>query len=127
VYAFSSVSSVTATTTYSADTSAKYSVAYSSLDGPLSNADIAISTQDDGRLTGINATSTGQGDVIVKDAISVATSVAPLLFGASAGKQHSTREDACKVITDNYTGDPKLLPSINLTYSSSIAMLTCFW
>jgi hypothetical protein len=74
-----------ATTAYSADTSQPvYSVTLSSLDGPFADTDVGAKFSEDGMLQSINQSSTGQGEAILKSAISLAASVAAIGGGAPA-------------------------------------------
>jgi hypothetical protein len=69
---------VTPTVRYSADRAgglARFSVA--GLRGPLSDSDLKFEFQEDGRLKGVNATTTGQGETILKSA--------SVFFGAIMG------------------------------------------
>jgi hypothetical protein len=80
-----SVASVTTSTAYSADYDggAQGTLRYTDLDGALSDADTSLSFTDDGRLSGVNASSTGQGDTIIKSVLSVASAIGVLGGGAA--------------------------------------------
>src|SRR5438105_6843037 len=62
------VATVASTTGYSSDLSAGVgSLSYKGASGLFTDTDLTLNFTDDGRLAGINETSTGQGDTIVKD------------------------------------------------------------
>lgn len=62
---------VTPTIRYSADRGAgPESISVAGLRGPLTDTDLKFEFQEDGRLKGVNATTTGQGEVILKSAFS---------------------------------------------------------
>ena len=66
------------TTTYAADYSAAgapYTLPIRSLDHTFSDTDAGVTLTDDGRLKGINSTSTGQGETILKSALSLAATL----------------------------------------------------
>lgn len=64
---------VTPTTAYTSDLSVPPAVFEPrSIDGTIADASVALTFTDDGRLAGINTTTTGQGATIVKDIIGVA-------------------------------------------------------
>jgi hypothetical protein len=94
---------------------------YRDFSSALSDEDITVTLTADGRLSGINATSTGEGDTIIKNLVTVAGAAA-LVGGHQAGPFVETPEDeACDVI-DGYAaiaqGDPtKIAPTLTLTYS----------
>ena len=62
------------TTSYAADyAQAPYTLTVSSLDSPFADTDFGFNLYDDGRLKGINATTTGQAEATAKAAVSLAT------------------------------------------------------
>ena len=78
--------STTVNTLYTADyTKGPYSVPIKKLDGFFADSDAGFNFFEDGRLKSINASTTGQGETIVKSAIALATALAPI-GGASPPK-----------------------------------------
>lgn len=71
---------VTVTVTHAADYNARHALETTGLNGHLSDSDLKFDFFEDGRLRSINTVSTGQGEQIIKTAISVATTLAPILF-----------------------------------------------
>jgi hypothetical protein len=72
-----SVASATPTMTYVADASVPpASISYADAGGFLKDPDVGVTSTQDGRLTGINATSTGEASTIIKDVASIAIGVA---------------------------------------------------
>jgi hypothetical protein len=80
---------VTPMVTHSADKMLLQSVSLRDLRGPFSDSDAKFGFYDDGRLKEFNAVSTGQGEAILKTAISIADIIA---FDGT------TYPDACKLI-----------------------------
>lgn len=76
------VVTVTPVTTYSGDANAPASFKPNSVDGPVSNADLAFEYMRDGRLAGVNITSVGQAGEVIKGVIAVAKVAG--LVGAAA-------------------------------------------
>lgn len=68
-------SSVTATSSHAADFGSPLGIEFKGIDGPLANSDIKLEYYADGRLKSANATTTGQGETILKSAISLVASV----------------------------------------------------
>lgn len=66
----------TVTVTQSADTAKTLSLDLSKVDGPMANSDIKLEFYLDRRLKTVNATTTGQGEAILKSAISLAAAAA---------------------------------------------------
>src|ERR1700722_14946030 len=98
------VVTVSPSTTYSSDLTVAPAVfTPGSLDGTFSDTDIGFTFTDDGRLSGLNVTSAGQGGTIVKDIVSVAAAVG-LVATAANGELYDPKE-ACKVVAD-YAGKP---------------------
>jgi len=77
-----SASAVTPTVVHSADPSARRVIDMSKLRGELSDADVKLTFYDDGRLSAVNATSTGQGEAVLKTAVAIA---AAAIKGPAAG------------------------------------------
>jgi hypothetical protein len=100
--------SVNATTSNSADLDWKNDdgsprqghIRYRAFSGTFSDADATVTLTPDGRLAGINATGGGQGSTIVKNLVSVAGTVAPLLAPAAAPAQfvETVEDKACDQI-----------------------------
>ncbi|MFM5929989.1 MAG: hypothetical protein ACKOPQ_03680 [Novosphingobium sp.] len=63
---------ITPTVLHLADPQKPYEVSFKGIDGSLANSDITMEFTADGRLKSINATSTGQGETIIKAAIKLA-------------------------------------------------------
>jgi hypothetical protein len=84
---------------HSADTSvaSSKSVSLKNLRGLLADSDVKLEFYDDGRLKGFNATSTGQGEAILKSAISVAATT----FGAFIPKQSKSDCAFVRAVGDN--------------------------
>lgn len=59
------------TVSHMADTGASKTIEIAKLDSPLSHSDLKFEFYEDGRLNGVNTTSTGQGETILKSAISL--------------------------------------------------------
>lgn len=71
------------TTAYTADFSAMpYTLSIKALDGAFSDSDIALKLTDDGRLQSINQSTTGEGETILKSAVTFATAAAAIGGGA---------------------------------------------
>jgi hypothetical protein len=91
-------------------------IRFRGLDGKLSNSDLTLSFQDDGRLKGVNATTVGRGEEVFKSAIQIAG----IALGGGLGfVELSTRKpkksDACQLI-DSFGGKEKML---TLTYAAA--------
>jgi hypothetical protein len=126
------VVTVTPTTVYSSDLSvapAKFTP--SNLDGTFSDTDTGFTFTDDGRLSGLNVTTTGQGGTILKDVLGVVKAAGLVATGGPAPPFDATA--ACKIIADTAAKnkpvagkDPKAaapaagadsLPTVTLTYA----------
>lgn len=99
---------VTPTVKHSADPAKQYRVSLSQLKGGLSDSDVKFEFYEDGRLSAINASSTGQGEAILKTAITLAT----VVFAFDGGRQSHPKECAAikafgggKPLTLTYEGD----------------------
>lgn len=100
---------VTPTVKHTADTSAPQSLALLGLRGAFSDTDVKLEFYEDGRLSGVNASSTGQGEAILKTAITLASAV----FGLDGGsKAHPTE---CAEIKIFGGGKP-----LSLTYEGTV-------
>ena len=69
-------------TSYSADRSVEpVSIRIKSIEGGLAlftDSDMGLTFYDDGRLKGVNQSTTGQGEAIIKAAASIAATIAPI-------------------------------------------------
>ena len=95
------VSSSTPSVTHSADRSKFRSINLAALKGFFSDTDIKFDFYEDGRLQGVNSTSTGQGETILKTTVAVVTA-------ALALKRIKTKSypDKCEFIKDAGGGKP---------------------
>jgi hypothetical protein len=116
----------TATTTYLGDTSKRRELPIKGPDHSYADSSIAMTLTEDGRLKGINQSSTGQGEVLLKASVALA----PLLLSSSAfspgtrepGADETRRlqaevirKAACDVINASGRGTP-----ITLSYRKEI-------
>jgi hypothetical protein len=108
------VNSVTPTTTHFADTAQFVPIRLAPLQGPLSDSDLKFDFYDDGRLKGVNATTTGQGESVLKAAIAVASTA---LKVTSAPAKGTRAVDRCADIK-KFGGDKPL----SLTYEVELAL-----
>jgi hypothetical protein len=100
-------STVTAAVTHAADLDKRQTVALRSLDGTLSDADVQLQFYEDGRLKGINSSSTGQAEAVIKPLVAIAAAA----FGAT----HSTPDSKSSC---SYSADPS--KPITLTFTREI-------
>lgn len=100
-------SAPTATTTNLADTSREgtFSIPIHQMDSAFADTDIGVTLSDDGRLKGINASSTGQGSTILKSLITATTTVVGLTGGGMFARMHQlghaparTKSPECQAI-----------------------------
>ena len=111
------VATVASPTVYSSDLSAGVgSLSYKGVSGPFTDTDLTLNFTDDGRLSGINETSTGQGDTIVKDILMLATTIS-LAPEAAAPLGAASLEGICDAIRSYAGGDGK---AITLLYSARL-------
>jgi hypothetical protein len=109
------VASVAATTVYSSDAQAKMgTLQYSKVSGPFTDTDLTVSFTDDGRLLAINATSTGQGDTILKDILSFA---AVVRIVPAPPASPPSEDELCAAITATAGGAGK---AVSFTYKAAI-------
>lgn len=114
-----SVYSADATTIYTADTTSKpYELPIKSLDGRFSDADIKATFTEDGRLQTINRTATGQGENLIKAAVTLGTAAAGLA-GGGENKQKIAPTTACKAIKARGGDKP-----VTLTYTKVVSLET---
>jgi len=93
------VVTVTPTTIYTADLSLSRGVFEPRrIDGALADASVSLTFTDDGRLAGINTTSTGQGATIIKDIIGVAKAAGIAVAAADIDRYNA--KQACVKIKD---------------------------
>lgn len=100
---------VTPTVKHRADPALKQTVDVDRLRGSFSNTDLKFEYYEDGRLSGINASSTGQGEAILKTAITLATAIVGLDGGSP------TYPDECAAIKKFGGGKP-----LTLTYDGQV-------
>lgn len=92
------VVSVSATTAYLSDVAAKaVEISPKSMDGIVANADIALAFTDDGRLSGINVTTVGQGGEIVKDVLAIAKAAGVVAVAGNTPPKFDAKK-ACDLI-----------------------------
>jgi len=79
----------------------------------LSDADVKVELFDDGRLKAVNASTTGQGEAVLKAAMSLVTALAAPVVSSqsvlSATATAAEAEAACKQINTQNGGDPILV------------------
>ena len=112
------------TVSHMADTGASKTIEIAKLDSPLSHSDLKFEFYEDGRLKGINTTSTGQGETILKSAISLAGGVAAVYLlsdnkenGETNGKPLSEFLEECNYING---GTSKRTKTMTLKFAGSI-------
>ena len=84
---------VNPTVSHMADTGASKTIEIAKLDSPLSHSDLKFEFYEDGRLKGVNTTSTGQGETILKSAISLAGGVATTAFAFQYDKKKNGEQN----------------------------------
>jgi len=104
------VSAVTPKVAHSADRATAHAIPLAKLRSSLADADVKIDFYDDGRLKAVNATSTGEGEGILKTVVTLASTLAI----AMDGSRSNTFPAECKVIND--AGDK----GITLTYEGVV-------
>lgn len=106
-----STTAVTAVTAFSRGTAPadRKSIRLKALDNPMSNTDWGVSFYEDGRLKGINATTVGKGDEIIKTAIQMAQ------LGVMFFQPPPSSPEACKLIRERSPKDGML----TLVYTKS--------
>ena len=107
------VNSTTVSTLSSADYSkGPYTVGIKKLDGFFADSDITFAFFDDGRLKSVNATTTGQGETVLKSAVTLAAALVPL----GAGEVRAEKPTAlCAAINGWGGGKP-----VTLIYTKNI-------
>ena len=114
-------------TTYSSDLeSRKGTLRYADLNGPLSDTDVTVNWTDDGRLAGINATTTGEAGKIVASTLALVAAAAPMFaleHNVPVLPEHRKKiVSACAVI-DQYGKDNAL----SLTYGRMVTYAESDW
>jgi len=109
--------SATVTPVHLADYNKKRTLEIKRLDGFFANSDIKVEYFDDGRLKSVNATTTGQGEAIIKSAISLAGAI--MAFDGSSPRFPAQ----CKFIKDQGKDKP-LTPTFEGTLSGKANGLT---
>jgi len=99
-------STVTATVTHSADLAKRETVALKDLDGTLSDTDFQVQFYEDGRLKGVNSSTTGEAESVIKPLVAIAATA----FGAAqptpkAPAACSLSADPSKPVTVTFTRD----------------------
>jgi hypothetical protein len=87
-----------ATTDYSADTRTRYPIRIKDIEGffsPFADSSMGMTFTDDGRLKGINQSTTGQGEAIIKAAASLAGAI---IAGGGPAVKSGSPEGACAAI-----------------------------
>lgn len=107
-----SAASVTTATSYAADTRNPQVIDMTGYGSSLANTGLTFNYYDDGRLKGIDATSTGKGGEIVKSAIGLMTTLAGR---AGTALVRGPQPGACDKIKQWGKGEP-----ITLTYNGTI-------
>lgn len=83
--------------TYSADTTAGRKISVRDFRGDLANTEVGLTLTEDGRLSSINTTQSGQGSEILEAAIAVAG----LAVGLADDQPASVRTTACDYVRNN--------------------------
>lgn len=110
-----------AKTTYHADYSreGEKNIAIKSLDGSFSDTDVDFTLTEDGRLKGINSARTGQGQSIIKDVVTVATTAAAIAGGGvEPPKNWCGQSGSEKPVTITYNATTVPLRYANLVVAS---------
>jgi len=112
------VVTVTPSTIYSSDTSRTMKITPRNISSSVSDADISFTFTDDGRLSSVNTSTTGQGNAIVKSALAVAK-VVGILAASVPGPMNA--KAACKTIAvlAPKTKAEAPPPSVTITYVHS--------
>ena len=103
----------------STDSDAVQQVQLGRLDGTFSDADLGFTFRSDGRLSGLNVATTGEGGEIIKSALAIAqpiTGLVPLAMGAAPEPRFDQIKEACENIA-RWGGKDKTL---TLTYVATV-------
>lgn len=103
------VNSVTPSVAHSADKDKFEQIQLSGLKGVFSDTDVKFEFYEDGRLKGVNAISTGQGETILKTAVTIAAATFGVKYGTPAYPKQ------CAFIKSANGGKP-----LTLTYEGAI-------
>jgi hypothetical protein len=93
---------VTTEVSHSADFTRMRKMDLSRVDGPLANSELKTQYYGDGRLKGVNVTTVGQGETIIKAAVDLAKL-------ALEGPQRASIEDKCKELKKAFGDKPLTL------------------
>lgn len=115
------VATVSQSTAYTADHGQSTGVVdFGATSGALSDTDMTVNLSDDGRLTGINSSSSGEGDKIAQEIITLAA-VAGVGGVAAAENGQVLRKQPCDVIREHFGGDStKNPPTAIVTYTINL-------
>ena len=114
---------VNPTVSHMADTGASKTIEIAKLDSLLSHSDLKFEFYEDGRLKGVNTTSTGQGETILKSAISLAGGVATTAFAFQYDKKKNGEQNGNALLNAcNYiNGDSSIRKkTMTLKFAGSI-------
>ena len=107
------------TTSYSSDLDKPpFSINIKKLDGFYADSDFTMTYTDDGRLKSINQSTTGQGETIVKAAVTLATTIATMGLVRKRVKHPDKVLDECTVI-EAWAGAGK---PVTLVYETAITL-----
>lgn len=87
-------SAVTAAVTHSADLDKRKTIALRNLDGPFSDTDFQLQLYEDGRLKGINSSTTGEAEAVIKPLVAVASAA----FGSTESAPEA--KGSCSISAD---------------------------
>jgi hypothetical protein len=107
------VNGATSAVAHSADRSKQFDIPLAKVGGSLSDGDVKVGLYEDGRLKDINASSTGQGETILKTIVSIVQAASVVgVIRAEGGKDNAS---VCARIRDIGGGKP-----LTLTYDGSV-------
>jgi hypothetical protein len=92
------LNTVTTKAVYAPDADEWKSLKVRDLGGPMVNSDVGFTFAEDGRLTGLNSTQTGQGSEIIQAALALGAKVAALLGDVPS----AARAQACADLAANF-------------------------
>jgi hypothetical protein len=119
---------VSATTAYSADLTAPIhqgTFQYDKQNGTFIDGDASVTLTSDGRLSGVNVTTAGQGGAVIKDLVTLAAAIAVVGAPANTDSTPTPIDNACDQV-DSYAalgasapaaGAKPPSPVVSLTYS----------
>jgi hypothetical protein len=114
------------TMAYSADVANVRTVNIRDIEGDFHtfvDSDATFGFYDDGRLKTINQNTVGQGEAVIKSAVSLATTAFPLAAAGRAAAEASPA-DACQIISKWGGGGDNKVPSVNLSYGTQFDITT---